>query len=204
MHHICSKVKWARFHGTNVEGDFVEAPSQMLENWCWEKDSLRSLSEHYQRKGEALPFDLVDALIRSKLINVGHFYLRQIFFGRFDMTVHTEDDKIWTSERLVETWKNLRFSITGFEVQEGTFGGATFGHIMGGYDAGYYGYLWSLVISADMYYSRFKASDPAVVGKEYRDRILAPGGSQDAVDMIKAFLGRQATQDAFLKSIGLQ
>ncbi len=210
MHHICSKTKWSRFHGTNVEGDFVEAPSQMLENWCWEKDSLTKLSEHYQKPGVYLPQDLIDALICSKLINVGHYYLRQIFFGRFDMIVHSissqsSNDSQWTGEKLIKLWGDLRKSITQFSIQPGTFGGATFGHIMGGYDAGYYGYLWSLVISSDMYFTRFGkvGADQSSVGRDYRNTILAPGGSKDAVSMIQDFLGRESTQDAFLKSIGL-
>lgn len=205
MHNICSKTKWARFHGTTVEGDFVETPSQMLENWCWDKKSLETLSEHYQKRNEPLPDNLLSALIRSKLLNVGNFYLRQIFFGLFDMKVHKEAPiGYWNSEKLINLWHDLRKSVTRFQPQNGTFGGATFGHIMGGYDAGYYGYLWSLVISADLYHSKFEnAQDIPSLGLEYRKKILMPGSSIDANDMIKNFLGRDVNQDAFLKSIGL-
>lgn len=205
MHTICSNTKWARFHGTTVEGDFVETPSQMLENWCWDKRSISSLSGHYKRHNEPLPDDILNALIKSKLLNVGHFYLRQIFFGLFDMTVHSKAPMdYWNKERLIKLWYDLRKSVTKFQPQNGTFGGATFGHIMGGYDAGYYGYLWSLVISAD-FYSKFENTDDiSSLGLEYRKKILTPGSSIDATDMIKDFLGRNVTQDAFLKSIGLQ
>lgn len=89
MHQLCARTKYSRFHGTNVESDFVEAPSQMLENWTWDLKSLQNLSSHYQRKDEKIPAELVDSLIKSKNVNVALNNLRQIFFGIFDMSVHT-------------------------------------------------------------------------------------------------------------------
>ena len=90
MHQLCARTKYARFHGTNVETDFVEAPSQMLENWCFDAAALRKLSKHY-KTGEAIPAELVQAIVRSKNVNSGLLNLRQIFFGLFDMQMHTSE-----------------------------------------------------------------------------------------------------------------
>lgn len=129
MHHICSKTAYARFHGTSVEGDFVEAPSQMLENWCWKEEALAFLSSH------PLPPDSLKALLSSKLLNTAFHYRRQIFFALFDMHIHTntfEDPLNWTYDRLVDHWKKLRYSLTGIQESKFTFEGNTFGHLMGG------------------------------------------------------------------------
>ena len=203
MHGLCSVVKYSFFHGTNVETDFVEAPSQMLENWCWEPEVLRKFAFHYKTK-EPIPEDLVDRLVKAKNVGAGVVNLRQIFFGLFDMAIHnTEDPKIDTTK----LYSKMREQITRFkDSPEGkTWPLATFGHMMGGYDAGYYGYMWSQVFSADMFYSRFKSEgvDNPVTGRSYRDEILRPGGSRDANTMIHSFLGRDPNNKAFLKSIGL-
>ncbi|RKP14623.1 peptidase M3A/M3B [Piptocephalis cylindrospora] len=118
------------------------------------------------------------------------------------MTVHSaETAKVDTTA----LWSELREKVTLFPTVAGSFPAASFGHIMGGYDAGYYGYLWSEVFSADMFFSRFDKEgvmNPKC-GRSYRHLILQPGGSRDGMDMLKDFLGREPTLDAFLKSIGL-
>ncbi|RKP06668.1 thimet oligopeptidase-like protein [Thamnocephalis sphaerospora] len=202
MHQICSKVQWARFHGTAVERDFVEAPSQMLENWCWEAAELEKLSSHYVRKGEPLPRDQIDRMVKAKNLNAGLLNLRQIFFGTFDLTVHTAEEDLDTTA----LWSKLREEVTLTQNMPNTWGAATFGHIMGGYDAGYYGYLWSEVFSADMFLNRFSKEgvENPKTGMDYRTMILGPGGSRDASQMLHQFLGRDPTMDAFLKSIGLE
>jgi Zn-dependent oligopeptidase len=108
MHQICAKVRWARFHGTAVERDFVEAPSQMLENWCWNADELEKLSSHYVRKGETLPRDQIERMVKAKNLNAGLLNLRQIFFGTFDLTVHTSEEDVDTTE----LWAKLREEVT--------------------------------------------------------------------------------------------
>jgi Zn-dependent oligopeptidase len=210
MHQLCSQTRWSRFHGTKVERDFVEAPSQMLENWCWEADILRNLSAHYQRKDaqgrpEKIPVELCDRIVTAKNVNAGLMNLRQIFFASFDMTVHTLPASQQGKVDTTALYDRLRKEIALIPGPEGAFPAATFGHIMGGYDAGYYGYLWSQVFSADMYFTRFKTEgiDNVKTGKDYRLCILKPGGSQDGDDMLKAFLHREPNADAFLKSIGL-
>ncbi|KXS14454.1 zincin [Gonapodya prolifera JEL478] len=206
FHQMLALTKHARFHGTRVERDFVEAPSQMLENWCWQPEILHRLSKHHET-GEHLPAAVVEKLVRAKNVNAGLLNLRQIFFGRFDMAIHTLSDE--ASEDALDIKKlylDLRESVTLIPGQPETYGAATFGHLMGGYDAGYYGYLWSQVFSADMFMSRFKSEgilNPAT-GKSYRSEILRPGGSKDGMDMLVGFLGRRPEMDPFLVSLGLK
>ncbi|RKP18218.1 zincin [Rozella allomycis CSF55] len=199
MHQICSKTKHARFHGTKVERDFVEAPSQMLENWCWEPTILHKLSEHYQRKGEKLPSETIERMVKAKNLNAGLLNLRQLFFGFYDMKLHTAKESLGATK----LWDELKENITLIPNPHNTWPVASFGHIMGGYDAGYYGYLWSQVFSADMFFSKFKNNVMSVEnGLQYRKLILGPGGSRDGDNMLRDFLGRDPTVDPFLKSIG--
>lgn len=96
FHGLLSRTKFARFHGTSVARDFVEAPSQMLENWCWEPKVLEKMSSHYERK-EPLGKELIEKIVKSRYVNVGLFYLRQLFFAKFDYKVHTDKGKLLES-----------------------------------------------------------------------------------------------------------
>ncbi|XP_071545618.1 thimet oligopeptidase-like [Panulirus ornatus] len=200
MHHICSRAAFAMFAGTRVERDFLEAPSQMLENWVWEKEPLTLMSGHYQT-GVKLPDELVVKLAKSRKANAGGFNLRQIILGTFDQTIHTRGQAD-TKSLFAQTY----LDIIGIEPIPNTNMPANFGHLAGGYDAQYYGYLWSEVFSMDMYESCFKKEGilNPVVGAEYRKLILQPGGSKDAAVLLRDFLGRDPTHDAFLRSKGLQ
>ncbi|KAJ7601149.1 hypothetical protein C8J56DRAFT_1000085 [Mycena floridula] len=191
FHSLLSKTKFARFHGTNVVRDFVEAPSQMLENWCWEPKVLAKISSHYQSK-EALPAAMTDKLLKSRYVNVGLFYLYEMFHAKFDLKVEADYTELWTKMReSISLVKSLKKDP---------------GQGNGGYDAGYYGlstcYLYSLVFAADMYATVFKADplDPAR-GKLYRDKILKYGSSREEIDSLKDFLGRAPDTDAFIKEI---
>ncbi|KIL67827.1 hypothetical protein M378DRAFT_9095 [Amanita muscaria Koide BX008] len=197
FHGLLSKTKFSRFHGTSVARDFVEAPSQMLENWCWEPKVLQQMSSHYEKQ-EPLSPELIDKIIKSRYVNVGLFYLRQLFFAKFDLKVHMDQE----STDYTQLWSSLRENISLVKSGKPTPGQGTFGHITGGYDAGYYGYTYSLVFAADMYDTIFKPDplDPAR-GKSYRDKILAWGGSRDEIDSLKEFLGRPPNSDAFLKQL---
>jgi len=197
FHGLLSKTKFSRFHGTSVARDFVEAPSQMLENWCWEPKVLQQMSSHY-KKQEPLSPELIDKIIKSRYVNVGLFYLRQLFFAKFDLKVHTDQE----STDYTQLWSSLRETISLVKSGKPTPGQGTFGHITGGYDAGYYGYTYSLVFAADMYDTIFKPDplDPGR-GKSYRDKILAWGGSRDEIDSLKEFLGRPPNSEAFLKQL---
>ncbi|KAH3809168.1 thimet oligopeptidase-like isoform X2 [Dreissena polymorpha] len=199
MHQICSQAETAFFSGTNVERDFVEAPSQMLENWCWEKEPLRRMSAHFQ-DGRPIPSEILNKLMASRMANAGVFNARQILLGTFDQTIHTRE-KVDTAK----VFSELSERLLGFPSTPGTNMPASFGHLAGGYDAQYYGYMWSEVYCMDMFASRFKKEGvmSSTTGQDYRRCILHPGGSLDASKMLVNFLGREPQQEAFLISKGL-
>lgn len=155
---------------SSVARDFVEAPSQMLENWCWEPKVLEKMSSHYETK-QPLSADLIDKIIKryvlsslyrakvlirfwSRYVNVGLFYLRQLFFAKFDLKVHTDQSVylpsnlyqlLWLNilsekENYTELWNTLRQKVSLVNYEKACPGQGTFGHITGGYDAGYYGF----------------------------------------------------------------
>jgi len=200
MHQLCSAVTLPRFAGTQVEKDFVEAPSQMLENWCWQPEALLRMSGHYLDKKKQLPEALVEPLSRSRNANVGILTKRQILYGMFDQALHTRD-----SADLASLFAELSAKVFPVPNTPGTNFGASFGHLAGGYDAAYYGYLWSEVYSVDMFESRFSKEGifSPKVGSDYRYHILSKGGSEDAMDLLKKFLGREPSMEPFLKNKGL-
>ena len=205
MHDMCAHVEVSRFHGTSVEYDFVEAPSQMLENWCWQEAELGRLSSHFQRPQERLPSQLIRSLIATKNLNAGLMNCRQLFFGLWDLHIHSQTGEQLGADAIDAAYEQMRRDIALIPQPAQVWPAASFGHMMGGYDAGYYGYMWSQVYSADMFYSRFLESlgEPSKVGAAYRQEILAPGGSRDANISLKAFLQREPRQESFLRSLGL-
>ncbi|KAJ7670262.1 hypothetical protein B0H17DRAFT_948922 [Mycena rosella] len=196
FHGLLSQTQFARFHD-RVARDFVEAPSQMLENWCWEPEVLQKMSSHYETK-QPLSSELIGKIVKSRHVNVGLAYLRQVFFAKFDIKVHTDQE----SEDYTLLWNNLREQISLVKSGKPCPGQGSFGHISGGYDAGYYGYTYSLVFATDMYSTVFKGDplNPAR-GKLYRDKILKYGGSREELDSLKDFLGRPPNSDAFLEEL---
>jgi Zn-dependent oligopeptidase len=165
---------------------------------------LKRLSRHY-KSGEPLPDAIIEKLVSSRLVNAGLLNSRQLFFGIYDMTVHA-DDGVSDSSSLNKLYEELRKDIAMIPQAPNLCPVATWGHLMGGYDSGYYGYMWSLVFSSDMFHSEFKVGGNIMspqIGDKYRRKILQPGGSKGGMDMLVDFLGRKPTSDAFLKAIGL-
>lgn len=188
-----------RFSGANTEWDFVEAPSQIMEEWCWQEEVLQRFARHYQTD-EPIPGELVRDLIKARHLNVALHTLRQVSFGVFDMGLHGPGDHADLDTILEESE-----SVGLLPPHEGTFFPASFGHLLGGYDAGYYGYLWSMVFGLDMF-SRFRSeglTNPEV-GLKYRREILEPGGSRDGHELLRSFLGREPSNEAFLRHIGIK
>ena len=202
MHQTLTTAKYASLSGTSVMTDFVEAPSQMLENWVWKKSVLEVLSGHYKNPSEKLPSELIEKMLKAKLVSSGLTYLRQASFAMIDMTYHTSPS---IDGKSTEIYSQLMKDTMLIPIQSGTFPQAGFGHLMGGYDAGYYGYLWSKVYAEDMF-TRFDQAGllDTKTGSEYVTWILEPGGVPNPFESIKGFLGRDPNQQAFLKSLGLK
>ena len=198
-HNIFTRAKYAKFSGTSVSRDFVEVPSKMLENWAYDPAVLRRISGHYKNPAEKLPEATIKKLIDAKNMDSGMGNLRQIFFSLLDMKYHTAKGKVDTTK----VYEKLMKKISLIPMSPGTHPQTSFGHLMGGYEAGYYGYMWAEVIAADLF-GAFEAAgvmNPAT-GAKYRELILAPGRSYDEAGQVEKFLGRASTEEAFLKSIG--
>ena len=197
--HLClTTVDLVRFSGYDTEWDFVEAPSQIMENWMWEPEVLQRFARHHDT-GEAIPASLVDQLVAARDLNIALTTLRQMFLGELDMGMHATADPVDLDALYRDTYE-----LTQLPFHEGTFFPGVFGHLMGGYDAGYYGYLWAQVYGDDMF-SVFEEEGTLSpeVGRRYRQEVLAAGGSRDAIDHLRAFLGREPSSDAFLAKLGL-
>ena len=199
LHMSLSQAEFVRFSGAETESDFVEAPSQIMEHWTWDADVLRRFAHHYAT-GEPIPPALVDQVVAARRLNVAVKTLRQAYFGHLDLAFHGEAEP-----HDVEGINRTAYEVTNLPFHEGTFFPASFGHLLGGYDAGYYGYLWSKVYGDDMF-SRFEqegVTSPAV-GADYRREILEPNGSDDAAALLRRFLGREPSNAAFLRQLGLK
>ncbi len=200
MHETLTKAKYASMSGASVAQDFVEAPSQMLENWVWNKEVLQSISGHYLNHSEKLPTTLLEKMLEAESFNRGMRYTKQLLYALYDMTLHSQDQAVDVNKVYTDLYKE----ITGQEPLAGQQFPASFGHLMGGYDAGYYGYLWSEVYAQDMF-TKFPENDltSPEVGARYRKIILESGGMKEALELLTEFLGREPNSDAFFKKLGL-
>jgi thimet oligopeptidase len=198
LHACLTKVDHQRFAGFDTEWDFVEAPSQIMENWMWNAEVLSRFAKHYDT-GEPIPRDMVAALVAARDQNIGLLTLRQVFLGKYDLMMHTAG-----SSPDLDELQAAANEYTLLPLHDDTFFAGSFGHLMGGYDAGYYGYLWSHVYGDDMF-SVFE--DEGVlspeVGARYRREVLEAGSHRDAWDHLRAFLGREPNADAFLNKLGI-
>jgi Zn-dependent oligopeptidase len=197
LHQTLTKAATTRFAGSSTETDFVEAPSQIMENWTWEPSVLQRFARHYAT-GDPIPPDLVDRMVAARRLNIGITTLRQIQLGMLDLELHGPGH-----DKDIEEITRRINEVTLLPYQEGTFFPASFGHLFG-YDAGYYGYLWAEVFGDDMW-SRFaeEGVTNSEVGRSYRREILEKGGSADGGELLRNFLGRQPSNQAFLHKLGI-
>ncbi len=204
MHSIVTRAKYSRFSGTSVPRDFVEAPSQMLENWVWDKKVLDSFAADYRDPNKKIPVEILSKLKEAKLATEGTRYRRQLSFGLMDLTLHTQIHDDNAKEALPLANKVL--SEVFLPLAPDTAFVAYFGHLMH-YDAGYYGYAWADAIAADMA-TVFEHSPNGyfdkATGHRLRTEIYEPGDSRDVNISIEKFLGRPRSLDPFLKRIGIE
>ena len=193
LHNGIGKSKYTRFVGANCEWDFVEAPSQIMENWVWKVECLKKISRHIET-GKSLSEEMCEKLNSSKNIGASLLALRQVSFGLADQHLHGEDfnDSLNDVEQISQEVTNINYPNDTNHLP-------AFGHLLGGYDAAYYGYLWAEIIGDDMF-SRFENEGVLSnsVGVEYKNKILKPGGTISAELMVKNFLGRKWNDEAFL------
>lgn len=192
LHHLLSESELATFAGTSVARDFVEAPSQMLEEWAWAKETLDLFAVHHAT-GKPMPKSLHAAMIRARSFGRALSTQRQLSLAALDQAYHTRPLPFDTTKVLEE----IHRAYTPFSFVEGTHFQATFGHLIG-YDAGYYGYQWALSIAQDLL-TRFKKEgmlNPKTAA-DYRRAVLAPGGSERETVLVERFLGRPPNEDAY-------
>jgi Zn-dependent oligopeptidase len=183
-----------------IKPDFVEAPSQFLENFCWDYNVLKIFAKDY-KTGAVLPDTLFKKLKATQHVLDGNAYMQQLYYGSIDFTFEDKYDSI-RGKDLVSVAKNL-FHMTQIPFPDGTHMIASFGHL-NSYGANYYGYLWSRVFAQDIFsvFEKNGVMDPKT-GERYRKEILEVAASEEEMDMLQHFLGRAPNSDAFMKSIGL-
>jgi thimet oligopeptidase len=191
VHHVLAGGhRWARFSGVATEWDFVEAPSQMLEEWAWDADILQSFAT--DDEGRPIPRELVEKMRAADRFGQGYHVRTQMFYAALSYYLHQR-----VPDDLTSTVRELQATYDLFAYVPDTHFQDSFGHLEG-YGSGYYTYMWSLVIAKDLF-SAFDADDmfDTTVAHRYRDRILAAGGSKDAADLVEDFLGRPYSFDSF-------
>jgi thimet oligopeptidase len=195
MHHILAgKHHWARIAGTSVEQDFVEAPSQMFEEWAWSYETLKLFAKNAQ--GQVIPEALVTRMRKARNFGEGTATVQQMFYAAVSLELHRADPA--KVDPLALT-KKLQAQYTPFAYVDGTHFYDGFGHLVG-YSSMYYTYMWSLVIAKDLLTPFEKSGLMATdVTTKYRDTILVQGGAKDAADLVKDFLGRPYNFKAFEK-----
>jgi thimet oligopeptidase len=196
MHHVLGgHHKWVRQSGVATEFDFVEAPSQMFEEWAWSYDTLARFAKHFET-GEVIPKELVGKMRKADKFGLGTQTVQQMFYAALSLGFHMEDpDKLDQTEVV----KRLQKKYTPFAYVEGTKFHTSFGHLVG-YSAMYYTYMWSLVIAKDLLTPfQKKGLMNTEVTFQYRDKVLGPGGTADAAVLVHDFLGRDYSFKAFEK-----
>lgn len=200
LHSILTNTRLAQFSGPNVATDFVEAPSQMFENWTWDAAVLKSFAQHYQT-GAAFPDDLLTGMLNARYLGAGLDAEHQFYYALVDLEYHSRPDGVVDTSRIQS---ELFAQIEQYEPVAGVNYQATFGHLVG-YQAGYYGYMWSLVYACDMF-QRFRELGMLSpdAGRYYRGKILSRGGSVDEFELLRDYLGREPQMEPFLEHLGLK
>jgi peptidyl-dipeptidase Dcp len=202
LHGLLSDCHYRSLAGTNVYWDFVELPSQIMENWVWEKETLDIFARHYQT-GEAIPVELVTKIKKAQKFQAGYASVRQLQFACLDMAWHTTDPRDISDLDAFEdkTTQPLRV----LPRVPGTNTSVTFGHIFaGGYSSGYYSYKWAEVLDADAFeFFKEKGLYNKELAKQFQKQILSKGGSEHPMELYKNFRGREPDPDALLRRDGL-
>ncbi|UJB70469.1 M3 family metallopeptidase [Acaryochloris sp. 'Moss Beach'] len=209
LQHMLTQVDYAGAAGiSNVEWDAVELPSQFMENWCYDRQTLMGMAKHYET-GESLPEEYYQKLLAARTYMSGSTMLRQLHFGMVDMELHHNYEP-GGSEKVKQVRDRIAKTTTILPpLPEDSFL-CSFGHIFaGGYSAGYYSYKWAEVLSADAFSAFEEAgleNDAAIreTGRRFRDTVLALGGSQHPMEVFKSFRGREPSTEALLRHSGLK
>ena len=202
LHGMLANTKYESLSGTNVMWDFVELPSQILENWCYEKECLDLFAKHYET-GESIPQEYIDQIRAGLTFRSGSQSLRQLTFGLLDMYWHTKD--VSTIKDVIEFEKSVLNELEIYPIVDGTCTSTQFSHIFqGGYSAGYYSYKWAEVLDADAFES-FKENGifDKTTAKSFSDYILSKGGTVAPDVLYQSFKGRKPDANALLKRSGL-
>ena len=205
LHHALSRVEVRSLSGTNVAWDFVELPSQIMENWVWQREALDLFARHYQT-GEPIPEDLFRKVLAARNYRAASLAMRQYSFGLTDLSLHVEYDPAGDLDPVAYARETMsRFH--ALPLPENYAMVAQFGHLFAdpvGYGAGYYSYKWAEVLDADAF-SRFEQGGifNRETGREFVDRLLGQGGSKDPAELYRDFMGRDPDPDALLRRSGL-
>jgi Zn-dependent oligopeptidase len=202
LHGMLANTTYKSLSGTSVYWDFVELPSQILENWCYEKETLELFATHYET-GEVIPMELVKKIKESATFHEGMQTLRQLSFGILDMSWHGEDP---SKIKKVKEFETRAFSGTNlFPETKETCMSTAFSHIFqGGYSAGYYSYKWAEVLDADAFaYFKQEGIFNKKVAAKFKDFVLSQGGTQDPMELYIKFRGKKPDPEALLKRAGL-
>jgi oligopeptidase A len=205
LHHSLSRVTVKSLAGTNVAWDFVELPSQIMENWCWEREALDLFARHFQT-GAAIPEDLFQKMIRARNFRSANAQMRQLGFGIVDLALHTEYSPD-TDGNVIDYARKILQRFSAAELPADYAMIASFTHLFAspvGYGAGYYSYKWAEVLDADAF-TRFKEEGifSREVGSEFKGNILSKGNSEDPALLYRAFMGRDPDPEALLRRSGL-